>query len=111
MTIIEELLKGCSGQLVDIGGVWKPRVGGPGLPVYFLDDDGIIINQPQDFDPFPPLDQCFNGIQASYPEPDTLALAWVFGRHRIIRHLGRAARISFWRGKPYLLTFRETFTP
>lgn len=43
--------------------------------------------------------------------PVTLALAWVFGRHRIIRHLGRAARISFWRGKPYLLTFRETFTP
>lgn len=72
VTIIEELLKGCSGQLVDIGGVWKPRVGGPGLPVYFLDDDGIIINQPQDFDPFPPLDQCFNGIQASYPEPDSL---------------------------------------
>lgn len=72
VTIIEELLKGCSGQLVDIGGLWKPRVGGPGLPVYFLDDDGIIINQPQDFDPFPPLDQCFNGIQASYPEPDSL---------------------------------------
>lgn len=37
-----------------------------------------------------------------------LAAAWVFGRHRIVRHLGRVARISFWRGTPYLLSFRET---
>lgn len=36
-----------------------------------------------------------------------LAAAWVFGRHRIVRHLGREGRIAFWRGKPYLLTFRE----
>lgn len=37
-----------------------------------------------------------------------LAAAWVFGRHQIVRHLGRIARISFWRGHPYLLSFRET---
>ncbi len=37
----------------------------------------------------------------------TLAAAWVFGRHRIVRHLGREGRIAFWRGTPYLLTFRE----
>lgn len=36
-----------------------------------------------------------------------LAAAWVFGRHRIVRHLGREGRIAFWRDKPYLLTFRE----
>ncbi len=38
----------------------------------------------------------------------TLALAWSLGRHRIIRHLGRIGRVSFWRGNPYLLSFRET---
>lgn len=38
----------------------------------------------------------------------TLAAAWVFGRHQTVRHLGRVARISFWRGDPYLLSFRET---
>lgn len=37
----------------------------------------------------------------------TLAAAWMFGRHRVVSHLGRIARISFWRGRPYLLTFRE----
>ncbi|MFE3838874.1 hypothetical protein [Pseudogemmobacter sonorensis] len=37
-----------------------------------------------------------------------LAAAWAVGRHRIVRHLGRVARISFWGGKPYLLSFRET---
>ena len=37
----------------------------------------------------------------------TLAAAWMFGRHRIVRHLGREGRIAFWRGTPYLLTFRE----
>ena len=37
-----------------------------------------------------------------------LAAAWVFGRHQIVRHIGRIGRVSFWRGKPYLLSFRET---
>lgn len=37
----------------------------------------------------------------------TLAAAWVFGRHHTICHLGREARIAFWRDRPYLLTFRE----
>jgi hypothetical protein len=36
-----------------------------------------------------------------------LACAWAFGRHRIVRHLGREGRIAFWRGAPYLLSFRE----
>lgn len=37
----------------------------------------------------------------------TLAAAWLFGRHRRVRHLGYEARVAFWRGTPYLLTFRE----
>jgi hypothetical protein len=36
-----------------------------------------------------------------------LAAVWLFGRHRIVRHLGRIARIGFWREQPYLLSFRE----
>jgi hypothetical protein len=47
--------------------------------------------------------------QAHYSQAKwwTLAGAWLFGRHRIVRHLGREGRISFWRGNPYLLSFRE----
>ena len=37
-----------------------------------------------------------------------IACAWIFGRHQTVRHIGRVGRVSFWRGKPYLLSFRET---
>lgn len=70
--VIDELLKSCSGQVADIGGVWKPRVGGPGLPVYSFDDDGVIVSNPQDFDPFHGLDQTYNGVSATYPEPASI---------------------------------------
>lgn len=36
-----------------------------------------------------------------------LALVWLFGRHRIVTHLDRRARIGVWRGRVYLLTFGE----
>jgi len=38
----------------------------------------------------------------------TLAAAWAFGRKRDVEHLGYAARVGFWRDRPYLLSFRET---
>lgn len=69
--VLDELFKACSAQIADVGGVWKPRVGGVGLPVYFFDDDGVIVSSPQDFDPFHGLDQTYNGVSATYPEPDS----------------------------------------
>lgn len=70
--VIDELLKACSGQVADIGGLWKPRAGGPGLPVHSFDDDGVIVSNPQDFDPFHGLDQTYNGVSATYPEPASI---------------------------------------
>jgi hypothetical protein len=66
---IRELLKGSSGQLVDMGGVWKAWAGGPGVPVLFFTDDDIVVSKPEDFKPFPGLDSSFNAITATYPEP------------------------------------------
>lgn len=37
----------------------------------------------------------------------TLAAAWLFGRHQTFTHLDCRGRVAFWRGQPYLLTFRE----
>lgn len=68
-SVIEELLRACAGALTEIGGVWKIRVGGPGLPVATLTDDDIIVTDRQDFAPFPALTETFNGIHAQYPEP------------------------------------------
>lgn len=71
-SVIEELLKSCSGQIVDMGGTWKVRAGGSGLPVYFMFDDDVIVSSPDDFSPFPGLDQTYNGVSASYPDPRAL---------------------------------------
>ncbi|WP_415183528.1 phage tail protein [Phaeovulum sp.] len=70
--IIDELLKACSGQITEIGGIWKIRIGGPGMPVYFFSDDDILIDHDQVFEPFPGLDGTWNGVHASYPEPVSL---------------------------------------
>lgn len=70
--VIEELLKACSGQLVDMGGVWKPKVGAVGLPVMFITDDDVIVSKPQEYDPFPNLSDTYNGVSASHPEPVSL---------------------------------------
>ena len=70
--VIEELLKACSGQIVDMGGTWKIRAGGPGLPVLFVTDEDVIATRPEDFDPFPGLSETYNGITATYPEPKAL---------------------------------------
>ena len=67
--VIEELLKTCAGQVAEVGGQWKARVGGAGLPVYFMTDADIITTKPQDYDPFPTSDQRMNGIDAQYPDP------------------------------------------
>lgn len=67
--VIAELLKACSGQLAEVGGLWKPRVGAPGLGVYSITDGDIVVSSAQDFDPFPGFTSSFNAVHASYPEP------------------------------------------
>jgi hypothetical protein len=70
--VIEELLKGCTGQIAEVGGALKIRVGGPGLPVFFITDDDMIVSRPQDHDPFPGAEGRQNGIDATYPEPEAV---------------------------------------
>ena len=72
LDVLEEILKTCSAQLSEFGGVWKPRVGGPRAPVYFFSDDDIIADFSAKFTPFPGLEQTLNGVQISYPEPEQL---------------------------------------
>lgn len=70
--IIAELLKGCSGQMTEVGGVWKIRIGAPGLPVLSISDDDVVITSNRDLTPFPGFTSSFNGIHATYPEPGML---------------------------------------
>jgi hypothetical protein len=70
--VIEELMKACAAQIAEDGGVWRLRVGGPGLPVAAITDDDLSLTHPQDRLPWPGLDQTFNAVSATYPEPTAL---------------------------------------
>ena len=71
--VIDRLLSACAGQIVEMGGRWRIRVGGPGAPVLFISDEDIVITASSDFEPFPGLQSTNNALHASYPEPDA---AW-----------------------------------
>lgn len=71
--VIAELLKASMGQLVEVAGLWKGRVGAPGLPVYFMSDDDIVITKGSSRDPHKRIQDRFNAILAAGPDPAT---AW-----------------------------------
>ncbi len=71
--IIDEINRSCGGETVEIGGIWKTRVGGVGLPVYFFTDADILVTRAQEMDPFPGLEETFNAISCSFPDP---AILW-----------------------------------
>lgn len=67
--IIDLLLDTCCGTIVEIGGVWKIRVGEPDLPVMFITDKDFLVTKPQELDPFPGVRESRNTINATYPNP------------------------------------------
>ncbi len=69
--VIDELMKACMGRVAEIGGVWKVRVGPPGVPVLHITDNDIVITKPQDLRPFPNFAASYNGAHATYPDPQT----------------------------------------
>lgn len=70
LEVINELLNSCSGRIAEIGGVYKVLVGAPADPVVSFTDEDIIITEGQSYEPFPGLESTFNGVNATYPEPD-----------------------------------------
>ena len=68
--VISELLKACVGNIAEVGGVWKTRVGAPGTPVYLFTDSDVVSSSPQDFQPFPNMAGSYNGAHATYPDPE-----------------------------------------
>ncbi|MCI2214171.1 phage tail protein, partial [Pseudosulfitobacter pseudonitzschiae] len=71
-SVIEDMLRGCAGRMVENGGVWKIRLGGPGLPLYYFTDADVIISEPEENIPFDASREAFNAVQAVYPEPQSL---------------------------------------
>jgi len=70
--VIDELAKTCLGQVSEMGGVFRMRVGAPAAPVQFITDEDIVISAPQELEPFPGLAASANAISSEYPEPASL---------------------------------------
>jgi hypothetical protein len=70
LDVVDELLKACDGEIVDMGGQWLMRAGPPGLPLASITDEDILRNRPQDLDPFRGMAETFNAVRASYPSPE-----------------------------------------
>ncbi|WP_265518975.1 phage tail protein [Nitratireductor luteus] len=69
LAVAQELLKGASARLAEVGGIFKVLVGAPGAAVYSFSDADTVITKGQSLRPFPSLGETYNGIEATYPEP------------------------------------------
>lgn len=67
--VIEEILSAVGGDVTENGGVWKIRLGGPSLPVYFFSDSDIVASEPEEFSPFSVEREPYNGVRVVYPDP------------------------------------------
>jgi hypothetical protein len=70
--VIEELMKASSGQMAEVGGLWKARAGSVGAAVLAFTDADILITREQELTAFPGFDGSYNGVHVSYPEPVSL---------------------------------------
>lgn len=69
-SVIEEYLKACLGKICEIAGKFYINAGGPTASVYSFTDDQIIITKPEDFNPIRVFADTYNGISATYLEPE-----------------------------------------
>ena len=67
---IGELLKACQGRIAEIGGFYKILVAEPDDAVLSITDTEIVISEGQTYEPFPGFEDTYNGVTATYPEPD-----------------------------------------
>ena len=67
--ILDELMKCCSGRLVETSAAYKCTIGIPPSAVWAMSDGDIIITEGQSYEPFPGLEATTNTINATYPEP------------------------------------------
>lgn len=68
--VSEELARGAAAEFAEVGGVFKLRCGAPALPVFFLTDDDLILDQDSRLQMIP--DKRFRAVSATFPDPATL---------------------------------------
>ncbi|WP_158637463.1 fibronectin type III domain-containing protein [Paracoccus sulfuroxidans] len=72
LEVIDEILKSCGGQIAECGGVYNISVGAPLVTSASITDDDVLISDDREFIVSEGLAKIFNGVTASYPDPDRL---------------------------------------
>lgn len=67
---IRAILKCCDGRLSELGGIYKLRIGAPGLPVLSFDDGVLRANEGDEFKPILALEQRVNYVTGKYTAPE-----------------------------------------
>lgn len=67
--VLEDLRDAGAARIAEVGGSFKPAIGAYGAAVYAFTDDDIVITKGQTLDPFPTLDDTYNGVTALFPYP------------------------------------------
>ena len=68
----EELLKAANAVPWEAGGTFKVRVGLPAAATIYITDNDLVVSAAGELRPFLAPQDVFNGITASFPDPDTV---------------------------------------
>ena len=68
-SLLNELLKSASAKIAEAGGVYKVRVGAPGIPVMAFSDADIVVTREHGWTPFRGNGETFNTVNWTYSEP------------------------------------------
>ncbi|MGO4854929.1 phage tail protein [Phaeovulum sp. W22_SRMD_FR3] len=69
LSVIEALGQAANMRVAEVGGLFKALVGAPGSAVYAFTDEDIRVTEGQSLTPFPALNDTYNTLTATYPEP------------------------------------------
>lgn len=67
---IRAIVKSCDGRFSEAGGVYKLRLGAPGLPVLTFTDEALRANEGDEFKPILALEQRINYVSGKFTSPD-----------------------------------------
>lgn len=68
--VIDELLKACNGVWADVGGTFVVRCGAPGLPIFTVTDNDVLVDRKQDATQFDGREGIYNAIRATFTNPN-----------------------------------------
>lgn len=68
-SVLNELMKSASAKIAEGGGIYKIRVGAPGIPVMHFTDEDIVVTREHGWSPFKGIGETFNTVNWSYSEP------------------------------------------